>query len=174
MSIKCPVCGYSDAELLSEGRNLYRCRKCRHSYADRDGSIYPPIVKKFEMGVTGFFCDKLHLVLTDARWGIDCMVSSEKQDRTVLFNIDNSEFRCFCSKLFDDLLISDWKKSWYSMGNGSFVSWDINVSFEKKHTLSIHGCNSLPYYWQELMDLVKPYFSMIDVDIASFFPSEPQ
>ena len=100
--------------------------------------------------------------------------SKEQYDEDARINIDNSEFRCFCSKLFDDLLISDWKKSWYSMGNGSFVSWDINVSFEKKHTLSIHGCNSLPYYWQELMDLVKPYFSMIDVDIASFFPSEPQ
>ncbi|MGN1163352.1 MAG: hypothetical protein ACI4S4_00960, partial [Candidatus Ornithospirochaeta sp.] len=62
----------------------------------------------------------------------------------------------FWNELSHSLFLSwhfhKWNESYFDTQASDGLVWDAEASFERKHTISVHGFNSRPVYWNDLME----------------------
>ncbi|MBQ0072099.1 MAG: hypothetical protein KBS81_09665 [Spirochaetales bacterium] len=79
--------------------------------------------------------------------------------------LSEEEWSIFAERLFSEVFIDKWKPNYFSSRIHDGSTWTVNVSFEKKHALSFHGCNCYPAYWNCLVDVLSPYCRRCDIEI---------
>ena len=58
--------------------------------------------------------------------------------------------------LFVECSFHKWNETYFGSFSNYGVVWDIEASFERRHTLSVHGCNSFPVYWKRVVASILP------------------
>lgn len=177
MEIKCPRCGSKegvasiDAGASDNMSQLpaYRCKDCRVEFGTVCGkSSFSPIVQEVIFDVNGLYTDQIRITCSKKKKGYVYQITSKKYNIDKKGDISDELWNRICEGLFDDCYLLSWKKYWYNPDIIDGTLWNLEVSFEKKHTLSFHGCNGYAPYWNQLLSLFSFMFEEVELDFKAF------
>ena len=77
-------------------------------------------------------------------------------DRPREGKMDRDFWVSFSENLFGQWSFQKWSETYFGTASGDGILWDMEASFERKHTLSVHGCNSRPVFWNSIMKTLLP------------------
>lgn len=165
---KCPKCGSFNVSGISDlsGDGLYRCQDCRTSFGVRNGHHpYADIFVGMEMELHSIRKESFEIKFVGERGNRQFHVSKGDQKDCFIGKMTEEEWRGFAERLFTEVYIDKWKANYFSTRISDGSTWTVNVSFEKKHALSCHGCNGYPAYWNSLISLVSPYLDQCGIEV---------
>lgn len=154
----CPRCGSLRIEETTEkkGTTQYKCCDCRSRFGDEnEAKGYADLLVRFLVEIKDVLGNKIFLKLTKS---IDDYKYYLKIGRSKGYegDLDSSFWDELAENLFVECSFHKWNESYFgTMGNYGLV-WDMEASFERRHTLSAHGCNSFPVYWEKVVSLILP------------------
>ena len=154
----CPRCGSLKVteSFDSKGIAQYKCCACRSRFGNEDEAIgYVGLLVKFLIEIKDILGNKMVLKLTKeaniCKYYLK-LGRNKGYEGCVSFDFWND----FSSKLFVEYSFHKWNDTYFgAMGNEGII-WDMEASFERRHTLSVHGCDSFPVYWKRIVSLILP------------------
>lgn len=154
----CPRCGSLKLteSLDSNGTVQYKCGKCRSRFGDEnEAKEYAELLVKFLIEIKDILGNKMVIKLTKEMNNYKYYL---KFGRSKGFEGDlNFEFwKDLSNKLFIDCSFHKWNETYFGAMYNYGIVWDMEASFERRHTLSVHGCNDFPVYWKKIISSIVP------------------
>lgn len=182
MDLICPKCGstrivhmdyggsFSSGEMDSQ-KPAYKCKACKQEFGTVCGSShYSNIVQSITISILKPYenKDSISLKLSKNENGIKYRIDIQDCGAIVKGNISEMTWKNICNALFNEIFLDSWKNRVYNPKIIDGTIWDVEVKFEKKHALQIHGCNGYSPYWNELIALVGPILDANGIDSSIY------
>lgn len=169
--ICCPRCGGSSVvnatDNLEDG--IYRCPNCKTQFGFDEGK-HPlsSLVASIELDIQGFRKNAMNARFFGAKDNRQFKITTEGEASGYVSNMTTQEWETLSAKLFEELHLDKWKSNYFDPAIIDGTRWTITVRFEKKHVLSIHGCNGFPAYWNAMLEVFEEYFVKAGTSLASY------
>lgn len=166
--VNCPRCGGTAVSLLSEIKSEFKCKDCRARFGDEEKALdYESKMVRFILYIKDFCRAGLTLKIykEDDRIKYSIKLGSERRGEGEL---SLAFWKTFSHRLFSEWNFHNWYGSYFGTSINDGTLWDIEVGFERKHTLSVHGYNSYPYYWNNLISELIPILFPLKKELSSF------
>ena len=154
----CPRCGESRiiSEENSSGKDCYKCSSCRLKFGNMEEvEKLVSRLMKFTFEVKDLFGNYISMMIHND--GKDCGYTVKVgDDRPREGKMDRDFWVSFSENLFGQWSFHKWSETYFGTASGDGILWDMEASFERKHTLSVHGCNSRPIFWNSIMKTLLP------------------
>lgn len=178
MDLVCPKCGSTkilpityaaktDESVDISQKCAYKCKACKQEFGTVCGkSLYTTIVQSLSVEINRpySFQDSFELKISTHEKGAKYRLA--KKDGTSEFKgfITKEEWDSICDSLFNELFLIGWHGVFYNSEIIDGTIWNIDVKLKKKHSLSYHGCNGYPPYWNQMIDLIGSILSNNGID----------
>lgn len=154
----CPRCGNRKIEEFQDGKTLFRCPECRSRFGNKEESLdYASRLVKFNLEIRNFSGTNLSLRLCREEGRYSYLVKTGK-GKGRDGEVEEGFWKEFSRSLFFDWFFHKWSESYFGTNGPEGLVWDAETSFERKHTISIHGFNSHPVYWNAMIKFLSPVF----------------
>ena len=173
----CPRCGSLrlTESLDSKGDVQYKCCDCRIRFGDEaEAKGYAELLVKFLVEIKDILGNRFVLKLSKE-------MGTYKYYLKIGFlkwyegDLDFDFWKDLSNILFVECSFHKWNETYFGSFSNYGVVWDIEASFERRHTLSVHGCNSFPVYWKRIVASILPLIEEcegIDTFIHSLLKKE--
>lgn len=148
----CPCCGREKIE-KRETKGLYHCLDCRTNFGSTTEEKYLPSMKYFSLNIKDANKKETNVEIKNGDDIFSFIYESDGKSREEI--IEKEEFFSFEEQLFNELYIDKWKRSYASYYSPIDITWDLKISFVKKHSIYIHGFNCTPPLWLGLIKAIN-------------------
>ena len=178
MDLVCPKCGSTkilpityaaktDESIDISQKCAYKCKACKQEFGTVCGkSLYTTIVQSLSVEINRpySFQDSFELKISTHEKGAKYRLA--KKDGTSEFKgfITKEEWDSICDSLFNEIFLTGWHGVFYNSEIIDGTIWNIDVKLKKKHSLSYHGCNGYPPYWNQMIALIGSILSNNGID----------
>ena len=170
MELVCPKCGSAKILQLDYGAKVdagidisqkcaYKCKACKQEFGTVSGkSLYTTIVQSISVEINRpyLFSDSFDLKVSSHEKGAKYRLAKKDGSAEYKGFITKDEWDSICDSLFNKLFLSGWHGVFYNSEIIDGTIWNIDIKLKKKHSLSYHGCNGYPPYWNQMIDLIAP------------------
>ena len=164
--IYCPRCGSKRIEQSQEGKSPYRCMECRNRFGDaEEASDYASRLVKFSIEIRGLSGAVLYVRLFRDGEKYSYLVRVGKE-RGREGKVDERFWKDFSERLFSSWSFHKWSESYFGTDVSELMAWDAEASFERKHTISVHGFNNRPVHWTALVESLFPVLEGCGLRVA--------
>lgn len=179
--LKCPHCGMTDIiDLLPLSTNLlwerlaedelkyrYYCGTCDKyfgatAYTEDGRQVIPNV-----MGLCFYIGDyfKAYSQISFRKHYPNCCtykicVCKDDTHEEIMGMKTCGEMSKLIDSLYYNLFLDDWQKSYNSVRNSKGAYWKLIVFIENEQKREYSGTKKHPAYWNELLDLFRPYFDL--------------
>ena len=154
----CPRCGSFglSQSLNAKGEIEYKCHNCRSRFGDEaEAKEYADLFTRFLIEIKDILGNRMILKLSksveDSKYYLKLGRSKEYEG---ILDVDFWEE--LSDKMFMECYFHKWNETYFSTKDNCGVVWDMEASFSRRHTLSVHGCNSFPVHWKNIVSLFLP------------------
>lgn len=146
----------------------FRCNKCKKRFGGTpETENFQDLVeqiKAISFYVDGFATGCSHLEFFPEKDGIyyraftGSALLFKKDDHTEIFPVAPKAWDDLKQKLYGSLFLNDWEKEYVDQDILDGTQWELKIQFENGEEKECYGSNAYPIYWDELLDLLKPFF----------------
>ena len=154
----CPRCGSLrlTESLDSKGDVQYKCCDCRIRFGDEaEAKGYAELLVKFLVEIKDILGNRFVLKLSK-EMGTYKYYLKIGRSKGYEGDLDFDFWKDLSNILFVECSFHKWNETYFGSFSNYGVVWDIEASFERRHTLSVHGCNSFPVYWKRVVASIQP------------------
>lgn len=160
----CPRCGSLrlTESLDSKGDVQYKCCDCRCRFGNEsEAKGYAELLVKFLIEIKDILGNRFVLKLTKE---MNTYKYYLKIGRSKGYegDLDFDFWKELSNKLFVEYSFHKWNETYFGSISNYGIVWDMEASFERRHTLSVHGCNSFPVYWKKMVSSILPLVEECD------------
>lgn len=159
----CPKCGGLKITETSDskGQSFYKCMECRCRFGNKSEAIeYSNLLSKFSMEIKDLLGNRfsIRLVKENNRYKFYTKIG---KPRVTEGELTEDFWTVFSTSLFQEFAFHRWSESYFGITETDGVLWDFEASFERRHTISVHGCNSYPVYWNSVVSSILPVLDQV-------------
>ena len=149
------------------------CSECCRNFAtppviEKDGmeEDYRDIVTGISFSRGGFFGGQTSLEIRRTKAGIIVRANRDSFDSEeysgsrypMEYKITEMRWQRLINKLYSDLYVHEWKKKYIDHDILDGEQWNLEISLIGRRKRTYYGSNDYPPYWNELIQLLKPFF----------------
>lgn len=168
----CPCCG-GNRTVENDGGS-YRCPLCRTTFRRSDEECLASSLRSITLDLKRLGEDRIRI-----------LISSKKREDGAVFKVFTSEsqtdgsvsageWKEIAESLFLTAHFECWKQTSYDPALSDAMMWTLTVSFERKHSMSSHGCNGYPPYWNDVISSLSFCFNAADLDPESYLSKKKE
>ena len=167
---RCPKCGrkslmrYLPFNREANNGAKYRCRSCNSNFGTppvcrETGEDYRDIAVSLKFRVGGFGGGRNRILIKKDNAGIELSAWSRlSPDPDILRPMENAEWKKLLDRLYGELYLHEWEKSFAEPKILDGVQWELKLAFTGDRVESYYGSNRYPPYWEKLEELFDPYW----------------
>lgn len=149
-TLLCPFCGEKRTVEMEYGS--FRCPLCRTSFKREDEESLAESFRSLTFDLKKLGGERVRIILSSLRGGEVRTYRVFSESRApVSGEMKREDWMKIARTLFVDAHFESWKHTSYDPQLSDGMTWTLTVSFERKHSLSCHGCNGYPPYWNEVI-----------------------
>ena len=186
-TIICPKCGSSaikerkkqtpkerNQDNKNRMRHAYKCETCKGLFGRvYEYKEYSPEYQCYQLEFTvGGFRDgykTIQIEQADGYANITVYPPVIRYDGIqYTAHIPLSDWEDIKDDLFNQLFVLSWKKNYMNHDVMDGTQWEVILTFDNRKPLKISGSNDYPILYNQLLDLVNPYFDLLGVEIAGY------
>ncbi len=166
--VVCPHCGSKKIEKFD---TFSRCEDCQRDFGraalDDEGRNLTESVKglRFRYGdvITGSV--RLRFVEDPSKQALFEVYDSNDGLNKVAGIISEEEWNTLRKDLFEKVFVGDWEREYIPKNDGREIrgnnEWEFSTIVSEDEEYTYHGVDAYPVYWQDLLDLLEPYFNQL-------------
>lgn len=157
--ICCPKCGGTNVVNGNDNPEdgIYRCLGCKTQFGLGGKHPLSDLVSSIELDIQGFRKEAVYGRFYGPKDSKQYKIETQNAS-DYIGKLTSEQWNTLSSALFEKIYLDKWKSNYFDSTIIDGTRWTITVRFEKKHVLSVHGCNGFPAYWNDMLNLFEEYF----------------
>ncbi len=163
----CPCCG--ENRIMESENGVFRCPFCRTSFRRDDEECLASSFRNLTFDLKKLGEDRVRIMLLSQKNGEGKLFRVFVADRPpVSGDLSADDWRRIASVIFCKAHFECWKQTSYDPDIVDGMMWNLTVSFERKHSMTCHGCNGYPPYWNDVIEALAFSFEAAGLSPSSF------
>ena len=154
----CPRCGGLNICETKDTKGIpcCKCSDCRCRFGNQEEAAgYASLLTKFSIEIKDILGNRLCLKIIKDGDSFKFYLK-EGKSKVQEGSLTSEFWDNFSRLLFLEYSFHKWSETYFGMTGTDGVLWDFEASFERRHTISVHGCNSYPVYWSSILSSLLP------------------